>query len=155
MKSVNYVLVFNVDREGLITLVRKKSPPWQAGKLNLPGGHIEEGEDPKDAAIREYLEEIGDSICVSFVGKIEGPGHQIWCYKAHVPVHVGDGCEDVVLKTWSVLQKDPTLLPNLKLLIPLYLAGSTGWVLHDLIDEDHRDEDTIFEYQYSNIRVEI
>jgi 8-oxo-dGTP pyrophosphatase MutT (NUDIX family) len=40
-------------------MIRKNRPDWQAGKLNLPGGHIEDNELPSQAAARELFEETG------------------------------------------------------------------------------------------------
>lgn len=32
------------------------------GQVSFPGGHIEEGETPADAAVRELVEEVGDVL---------------------------------------------------------------------------------------------
>src|SRR5262245_46641476 len=45
-----------------VLLLRKTRPAWQAGKLNGPGGHIEDGESDIDAMRREFLEEVGYKI---------------------------------------------------------------------------------------------
>jgi len=50
------------DRMGLLLLLRKNRPPWQAGKLNGVGGKIEPNEDPLMAMRREYEEEVGVAI---------------------------------------------------------------------------------------------
>ena len=42
-----------------MALIRKNRPAWQAGKLNAIGGHVEAGEIPLDAQVREYFEETG------------------------------------------------------------------------------------------------
>ena len=47
-----------VLREGQILLIEKKRG-LEAGKVNGPGGRIEPGETPEQAAIRETQEEIG------------------------------------------------------------------------------------------------
>jgi 8-oxo-dGTP diphosphatase len=46
-----------VVREGQILLIEKKRG-LGAGKINGPGGRIESGEDPRDAAVREVREEL-------------------------------------------------------------------------------------------------
>jgi 8-oxo-dGTP diphosphatase len=46
-----------VIREGRILLIRKKRG-LGAGKINGPGGHLEPGETPRQAAIREVQEEL-------------------------------------------------------------------------------------------------
>jgi hypothetical protein len=53
-----YVLGFMVWGS-LVSLIRKKRPKWQAGKLNGVGGHVEEGEPPRNAMAREFFEETG------------------------------------------------------------------------------------------------
>lgn len=56
----NYVVGFLFDEKSDdVVLIRKKRPSWQAGKLNGVGGHVEPGELPLDAIIREFKEETG------------------------------------------------------------------------------------------------
>lgn len=42
-----------------VVLIKKRRPEWMAGKLNAPGGKVEEGEFPREAMSREYYEETG------------------------------------------------------------------------------------------------
>lgn len=42
-----------------VALIMKQRPQWQRGFLNGPGGHVEDGENSKDAMIREFEEETG------------------------------------------------------------------------------------------------
>jgi 8-oxo-dGTP diphosphatase len=51
-------LLFDYDKK-YVVLIRKTHPEWQQGKLNGPGGHIEEMETPEEAMIREFQEETG------------------------------------------------------------------------------------------------
>jgi 8-oxo-dGTP diphosphatase len=44
--------------EDSILLVRRGRPP-QAGRWSVPGGHVEPGETPESAVLRELLEETG------------------------------------------------------------------------------------------------
>lgn len=55
-----YVLGFAFsEQRGQVLLISKTHPKWQYGKLNGVGGHIEEGESPKEAMVREFAEEVG------------------------------------------------------------------------------------------------
>lgn len=47
-----------VVRAGRVLLIRKKRG-LGAGKLNAPGGKVDPGETPREAAIREFEEEVG------------------------------------------------------------------------------------------------
>ncbi|MDC7232119.1 MAG: 8-oxo-dGTP diphosphatase [Spirochaetales bacterium] len=47
-----------IQKENEVLLIHKKTG-LGAGKVNAPGGHIEEGETPEEAAIRETREEVG------------------------------------------------------------------------------------------------
>lgn len=55
-----YVAGFMFSPSGQqVVLIRKNRPDWQKGRLNAVGGHIERGEQPHDAMVREFLEETG------------------------------------------------------------------------------------------------
>ncbi len=59
------------DAAGRILLVQRSAPP-EAGRWTLPGGRVESGERPVDAAAREVLEETGLDVRVaSELGTIE------------------------------------------------------------------------------------
>ena len=47
-----------LDDEGRVLLARRKSEPY-AGRWDMPGGFLEEGEDPLQAIRRELAEETG------------------------------------------------------------------------------------------------
>jgi 8-oxo-dGTP diphosphatase len=47
-----------VDGENRVLLARRKANPF-AGRWDLPGGFLEEGEHPLDALVRELREETG------------------------------------------------------------------------------------------------
>ena len=49
------------DGDGRVLLSRRAADP-AAGKFDLPGGFVEEGEHPADCAIRELEEEAGITI---------------------------------------------------------------------------------------------
>lgn len=56
------VLVPLVEKDGKVYIlyeVRSKTMATQPGEVCFPGGHVEEGEDPSQTALRETFEEIG------------------------------------------------------------------------------------------------
>ena len=67
--------------QGAVLCVRKKSSP----RFQLPGGKLEAGESPLDAALRETLEEVGvdlDRHQLGFLGRFSAqasnePGHTV------------------------------------------------------------------------------
>jgi len=54
-------LAFSSNRRDVL-LIEKTHPKWQKGKLNGVGGHIENGESPAQAMVREFQEET--ALCV-------------------------------------------------------------------------------------------
>ena len=82
----HYVLGFRFSRnQEYVTLIRKKTPTWQAGLLNGVGGKIEGNETPKEAMIREFHEEAGVIIPEwEPLIKITGPDYVLNCFTCSV-----------------------------------------------------------------------
>jgi 8-oxo-dGTP pyrophosphatase MutT (NUDIX family) len=121
----------------LIGLVRKARPDWQRGRLNLPGGRLEPGEDPAAAMERELREETGlvrrPELATRVGGVIRGPGRVIHCGVVPVPPPPAGrrpppgGDEPFEWYPWARARVDPDLIPNLRVVVPLLLAGVAGW----------------------------
>ena len=56
--KTQYCLGFMIQADSVV-LIRKTHPPWQAGRLNGVGGHIEKDESAIEAMSREFKEETG------------------------------------------------------------------------------------------------
>lgn len=56
--SVNLVL----QKDDTVCLMRRYNTGWNDGNYALMGGHVEDGENPSDAAVREAKEELGITV---------------------------------------------------------------------------------------------
>jgi 8-oxo-dGTP diphosphatase len=103
-------LLFVVEQERILLIEKKRG--LGAGKINAPGGRIEPGEAPIDAAVRELQEELG----VRASGVIEHGElsfHFVGGYLLHCHVFRADACIGVPIETdeakplWTPLDAIP------------------------------------------------
>jgi ADP-ribose pyrophosphatase YjhB (NUDIX family) len=94
--------VFVVD-DGKVLLVRRRMNP-EKGKWSIPAGFLDRGEDPKETAVREALEEtnlrveIENLVDVYYNPTASGPGASIFIlYQARLlggELQAGDDADD-------------------------------------------------------------
>lgn len=56
------VVYIILEKDGEYLLARRYNTGYQDGNYNLPAGHVDQGELPSEAAVREAKEEIGVDI---------------------------------------------------------------------------------------------
>lgn len=123
--------VFDTERNNVL-LIEKNRPAWQRGKLNGIGGHLENGEKPVNAMIRECKEETGlvivrswHKLCV--LTGIDWQVHFFWATSDLSEIGRLHG----VLVDEGRLAIVPTrafpdnCIRNLRWLIPMALSGDT------------------------------
>lgn len=59
------VVAAAILRDGRVLAARRTTPAETAGRWELPGGKVEEGEDAEEALVREIAEELGCTITVT------------------------------------------------------------------------------------------
>lgn len=149
---IEYVIVYayTVDQGELrIPMILKEKPAHLKGMLNLPGGKLNEGEDPVDAAVRELKEETGldelgvsDGMCPigpEYMGQLRFEDCLIHCvavpviYEAALQPQEGE-IEAVHWRFVNEVLGDSRLIPNLRLIIPLMSFGVKDWTIYDHAD---------------------
>jgi 8-oxo-dGTP pyrophosphatase MutT (NUDIX family) len=147
-----YVIVWaqRCNSKDEILLVLKDKPEWQNGKLNLPGGKIEEGETPQMAAVRELEEESGYKplTSVTVMGVMQDGSNTIHCVKAVVmgkedPHPREEETQDIFWTQWYKVDRDDRLIPNLRVIVPLMICGVKGWIIGDTYRGTEKERHTI------------
>lgn len=124
-----YVAGFLFDeKRSKVALIQKARPQWQAGFLNGIGGHIEEGETPMEAMIREFNEETGALVpfwqLFATVGSKDN--HDGWA------VHFFRTRGDYILKS---LTDEPVAWFSLDQLSNLPIISNLNWLIPLALDE--------------------
>lgn len=99
------------DENGRLLLVRRGRPP-AIGTWTLPGGRVEPGESPAEAAAREVAEETGLTVAVgALLATVPVLGYQVHDFVATVTGGALCAGDDAADAQWF----DPTELAHLEL----------------------------------------
>ncbi len=87
LRMPDYVTVLPVTAELEVILVRQYRPALDSDSLELPAGHVEEGESPEEAAGRELLEETNyQASRIELLGCLHPDAGRLanrqWCFFA-------------------------------------------------------------------------
>jgi 8-oxo-dGTP diphosphatase len=139
----SYVIVYATPKDSKsdeVLLIEKKRPAWQKGRFNLPGGHIEFGETIHAAACRELQEETGlecDEADAKIMGSINGADFVVYIVRCeYEPGQKLQQLTDerVFFMSLDDLYRDPRVIGNLRVIVPLCKCGLAGWILSDNSD---------------------
>jgi ADP-ribose pyrophosphatase len=138
VKPADYVAVLASTAQGRVLLVRQFRPVLGLETLELPSGHLENGETPEEAARRELAEETGyEAEEFELLGTLHPDvgrlGNKLWCYyapgasKIRSPVQREEGVEAVLCETGELLRHvGEGKITHAMNLAVLFLAGMKG-----------------------------
>ena len=126
-----YVCGFLFDKTlNLVVLIEKLRPAWQSGHWNGVGGHIEPGETPIQAMVREFKEEAGLDITdwLQFC-TLTGPNFEVSFFYSIIDedkIMNVKTMTDEKLGIWPVDRAgmiEFPVLPNIRWLLPMALIS--------------------------------
>ena len=97
LRMPDYVTVLALTGERQVVLVRQYRPAVERYTLELPGGHVDNGENPEQSARRELTEETGfQAEQMELLGSLLSDSgrheNKLWCYLAPSAMRVDGFC---------------------------------------------------------------
>ena len=140
-KAVDLATLLFVVKDEEILLIRKKRG-LGAGKINGPGGRLENGETPVEGAVREVQEEVGVTPAKP-VKRGELKFQFVDGYSIHVHVFTAEDCTGAVRETeeaiplWTPLDQIPydEMWADDRIWLPRMLRGE-GFLGRFIFDGD-------------------
>jgi len=128
-EAVDKATLLFVRRDDELLLIRKRRG-LGAGKINAPGGRLDDGEKARDGAIREVREEV----CVTPIDPdhrgellfqfVDGYSIHVWVFLA--TAHRGEACPtDEAIPIWTPIEEIPydEMWADDRIWLPEMLAG--------------------------------
>lgn len=117
-----YVCGFMMD-QSRVAVIKKARPAWQKDSFNGIGGHIELGESPATAMVREFKEETGRSTFITqwwMFAVLTGEDFKVHFFSTYGELEGLETLtdEEVVVKSISEINANNSI-PNLTWLIPM------------------------------------
>lgn len=116
-----------------VTLIRKRKPESQAGKLNGVGGAVEQGEAPIDAMVRTFAEETGQQtlpVDWRFFASLRTNESEIFFFSGGARDGMYSATdEEIEFHFVENIPLLPEVLSNLRWLIPLALNNESPVVI--------------------------
>ena len=110
LRTRDYVAIVALNPRGEFLLVRQFRPAVWETTLELPSGHVEQGQTPEQAARTELLEETGHEaerfdLLGDFSPDTGRLGNRMWCFFAGNALPTGDAAYEPEAGIDSVLYK--------------------------------------------------
>ncbi len=127
--AITYVIV------GEEVLLIDKKRGLGAGMVNAPGGRLEPGESPVEAAVREVEEEVGLTVTGSLRAAGEHQHQFVDGLRLHLHVFVATEAHGTLTETdearpfWTPMDRVPLdrMWADNRLWVPPVLAGASAW----------------------------
>lgn len=128
-----YVLGFLFDKSGdLVTLIKKRKPIWQSGRMNGVGGKMKIGEFTHDSMIREFEEEAGVNVPEwDHFAIMHGKEWTCYCFRAF--------SDEYIAQVKTMTDEDIEVVPVVNIIThpkPETTISNIPWLLSVALDKN-------------------